>query len=185
MKTKRCRFPQIFPEISSYHSVLGISIFTTLSSLATCITCLVLIINIETSQKNFAEWLKINDWSIREQSSLIESSISWLASNFSLILIFVFLVSIMYLFSCIVLTFAVITSRRRMFLFWLICHMVNLIIKIICFSCLTFMFFLIDLLIAVIFPLIAGMFLGLSFIIWRTVCHYYNNLAFSCLDYTL
>jgi len=59
---------------------------------------------------------------------------------------------------------------------WLVSHMVNIVLMITTFTFWTFIAFFIDLLMAIMFPLLAGLMLGLSIVMWKEVFYFSSML---------
>ena len=66
--------------------------------------------------------------------------------------------------------------RRNLFIPWLVSHMFIIIATILSFTNWTFMSFFIDLFVAIVFPLVAGLMLGLTMVMWRQVYHLFRVL---------
>ena len=60
-------------------------------------------------------------------------------------------------------------TRRKLFLPWLISHMVIISTMTTVFICWTFITFFIDLLVSIVFPVVSGLVLGVSILVWRLV----------------
>ena len=94
---------------------------------------------------------------------------SWVDGNHRVILSTVICFSMVHnLFSLILLLGALI-QKRSFFIPWLVSEMFIIMLMIISFTCWTFMSFFIDLLLAIVFPVIAGLVLGLWIYLWRKV----------------
>ena len=88
--------------------------------------------------------------------------------------IFIILTMIHFIFSCL-LYIGSSPARPRLRLPWLISHMIIIIITTIIFICWTFITFFIDLLITIVCPVISGLVLGLSILLWRLVYTIHTN----------
>ena len=58
---------------------------------------------------------------------------------------------------------------------WLVTHMIIIIITTISFICWTFITFFIDLLVTIVFPVLSGLILGVSILLWRLIYNIHNN----------
>ena len=94
---------------------------------------------------------------------------SWVDGNHRLILSTVIGLNMVHnLFSLILLLGALI-QKRSLFIPWLVSEMFIIMLMIISFTCWTFMSFFIDLLLAIVFPVLSGLVLGLWIYLWRKV----------------
>ena len=75
------------------------------------------------------------------------------------------------LFSLLLLLGAML-HRRALLVPWLCSDMILLVVMVVTFVSWTFLSFFVDLLVAVIFPVAAGLFLGLWIFLWRGVSHH-------------
>ena len=66
-------------------------------------------------------------------------------------------------------------KKPKLRLPWLVSHMIVIIITTIIFICWTFITFFIDLLVTIVFPVLSGLVLGISILLWRLVHTIHNN----------
>ena len=88
------------------------------------------------------------------------------------------LFTILHFIFSLLLTVGIRLDKRELLLPWLVTHLIIILVKIVIFSFTTFITFFIDLLVSVVFPLITGIVLGVSLLLWRLVfAAYRNNLT--------
>ena len=66
--------------------------------------------------------------------------------------------------------------RQNLIIPWIISHMLSIILMVISFTCWTFFSFFIDLLLAIVFPVLAGLVLGLWIVMWREVYYFFTSI---------
>ena len=96
--------------------------------------------------------------------------------------IFIILTMIHFIFSCL-LYIGSSPARPRLRLPWLISHMIIIIITTIIFICWTFITFFIDLLVTIVFPVLSGLVLGVSILLWRLVHNVHCSYAAELSDH--
>merc|ERR1712013_939195 len=69
-----------------------------------------------------------------------------------------------------------ITAILHLLFPWMIFHMFSIILMVITFSFWTFFSFFINLLLAIVFPVVAGLLLGLWIVMWREVYHFFTSI---------
>ena len=77
--------------------------------------------------------------------------------------------SLSHLAASILLYVGVKLARRELLLPWLVTHMLIVIIMTTIFTLWTFITFFIDLLVSIVFPVVSGLVLGVSILVWRLV----------------
>ena len=85
------------------------------------------------------------------------------------------LLTLLYCIFSIMLYFGSKPHKSRLRLPWLISHMLVIILTTVIFICWTFITFFIDLLITIVCPVISGLVLGLSILLWRLVYTIHTN----------
>ena len=85
------------------------------------------------------------------------------------------LLTLLYCIFSIMLYFGSKPHQPRLRLPWLISHMLVIILTTIIFICWTFITFFIDLLITIVCPVISGLVLGLSILLWRLIYTIHTN----------
>merc|ERR1719250_530198 len=78
--------------------------------------------------------------------------------------------AILHLLFSVMLILGTLLYRRSLLIPWMIFHMV------ITFTFLTFFSFFINLLLAIVFPVVAGLLLGLWIVMWREVYHFFTSI---------
>ena len=75
--------------------------------------------------------------------------------------------TVIHLFFCLMLILGGILRNRVLFIPWLMSDMIIILIMIVSFTCWTFMSFFVDLLVAIVFPVLGGLVLGVTIYLWR------------------
>ena len=105
----------------------------------------------------------------------IISFLNNISDNPSSLLSLLLMFTILHFIFSLLLTVSIRLDKRELLLPWLVTHLIIILVKITIFSFTTFITFFIDLLVSVVFPLITGMVLGVSLLIWRLVLSAYTN----------
>ena len=105
----------------------------------------------------------------------IISFLNNISENTSSLLSLLLMFTILHFIFSLLLTVSIRLDKRELLLPWLVTHLIIILVKITIFSFTTFITFFIDLLVSVVFPLITGMVLGVSLLIWRLVLSAYTN----------
>ena len=84
--------------------------------------------------------------------------------------------AILHLVFSVMLIFGSFLYRRSLLIPWMIFHMFSIILMVITFTCWTFFTFFISLLLAIVFPVVAGLLLGLWIVMWREVYHFFISI---------
>ena len=85
------------------------------------------------------------------------------------------LLSFLHLTASALLYCSVSPVRRKLFLPWLVSHMLIIATMTTVFICWTFITFFIDLLVSIVFPVVSGLVLGLNILVWRLVFTVYTS----------
>ena len=93
--------------------------------------------------------------------------LDWLDRNHKEVLAIILISTVIHFIISCSLVLGIMTRRRTFITPWLVSHMINIITMVIIFTCWTFMSFFIDLLMAIMFPVVAGLVLGLWIVMWR------------------
>jgi len=120
-------------------------------------------------------WLKEHKWDIK-MTHAVAVSLGWVDRNHTVVLGIMMVMFLMHLFFSLMLMLGIKCYKRTLLIPWMISHMISIIIMIITFTCWTFMSFFIDLLVAIIFPVMGGLVLGLWIVMWRLVFNYFTVL---------
>ena len=107
---------------------------------------------------------------------VVRTSLDWMDRNHTVGLAIMMVVSLLHLFFSLMLLLGTKWSKMTLLIPWMVSHMVSIIIMIITFTCWTFMSFFIDLLVAIIFPVVGGLVLGLWIVMWRQVFNFFTAL---------
>ena len=77
----------------------------------------------------------------------------------------------------LILVLGVVLYKRILFIPWMVSDMFIIILMVATFTCWTFMSFFVDLLVAIVFPVIAGLVLGFWIYLWRRVRSFFILLG--------
>ena len=102
--------------------------------------------------------------------------LDWLDRNHKEVLAIILISTVIHFIISCLLVLGTLTHRRTFITPWLVSHMINIITMVIIFTCWTFMSFFIDLLMAIMFPMVAGLLLGLWIVMWREVMYFSTML---------
>ena len=105
----------------------------------------------------------------------VVSVLRWISGHSSLMNSIFILLTLLYCIFSIMLYFGSKPHKSRLRLPWLISHMLVIILTTVIFICWTFITFFIDLLITIVCPVISGLVLGLSILLWRLVYTIHTN----------
>merc|ERR1712029_523025 len=154
-------------------TVQVISVLSMISTMTTLLTFLIIFSSDQSWEdiRDFVlHWMTDNNINVNATRKVI-SVLSWMSDHSTLInSIFIILTMIHFIFSCL-LYIGSSPARPRLRLPWLISHMIIIIITI----CWTFITFFIDLLVTIVFPVLSGLVLGVSILLWRLVHTIHNN----------
>ena len=103
------------------------------------------------------------------------AAIRLISANCVLVMATFLLLSFLHLTASALLYCSVSPFRTKLFLPWLVSHMFIIIIMTSVFICWTFVTFFIDLLVSIVFPVVSGLVLGLSILLWRLVFSVYRS----------
>ena len=103
-------------------------------------------------------------------------SLDWVDRNHTFVLSIMLVMFLVHLFFSLMLMIATKCYKRTLLIPWMVSHMISIIIMITTFTFWTFMSFFIDLLVAIIFPVIGGLVLGLWIVMWRKVYRFFTVL---------
>jgi len=145
-------------------------------------------------------WLQENRWDIKEESNVnwkfsqiqpviipyptlpkkvdhaVWRCLDWVDRNHKKVLGTLMVTAILHLVFSVMLIFGTLLYRRSLLIPWMIFHMFSIILMVITFTCWTFFTFFISLLLAIVFPVVAGLLLGLWIVMWREVYHFFTSI---------
>jgi len=163
--------------LSDRVTIQVIALLSIISSLTTLITFLIIF---SSNQSWFdvrdyvLHWMTDNNIDINATRK-VSSILTWI-SNFSTLVnsIFILATCLHIIFSCL-LYLGSKPSKPKLRIPWLVTHMIIIIITTITFICWTFITFFIDLLVTIVFPVLSGLILGVSILLWRLIYNIHNN----------
>ena len=132
------------------------------------------------------DWLEQNHWDIQvgnrhdfsglntlplkhQVTRVVWKGFDWVDMNHRMILAGVIGSTVIHLFFCLMLVLGGILYNRSLFIPWMVSNMIIIILMVITFTCWTFMSFFVDLLVAIVFPVLGGLVLGLNIHLWKRV----------------
>jgi len=158
-----------------------IVILTSLMSAAISLTTIIFIMTLLTLPdvwslliENIKHWILRQQWDLsitRGIISFLDNTSAHPTPLLSLVLLF----TILHFIFSLLLTVGIRLDKRELLLPWLVTHLIIILLKIVIFSFTTFITFFIDLLVSIVFPLITGIVLGVSLLLWRLVLAAYTN----------
>ena len=101
----------------------------------------------------------------------------WVDMNHRMILAGVIGSTVVHVFFCLMLVLGAILYNRSLFIPWMVSDMIIIILMVVTFTCWTFMSFFVDLLVAIVFPVLGGLVLGLCIHLWRRVHSFFIQLG--------
>ena len=102
--------------------------------------------------------------------------LDWLDRNHKEVLAILMVTSVVHFIVSFLLIVGTFLYRQNLIIPWIISHMLSIILMVISFTCWTFFSFFIDLLLAIVFPVVAGLVLGLWIVMWREVYHFFSSI---------
>ena len=121
-------------------------------------------------------------FSFLKATHAVEEGLEWISKNsrYEVILTCLIISVITHLISSLLLILGAMTENRSLLIPWLITDLVIVIIMAVIFISWTFLSFFVDILIVIIFPILAGTLLGLWIYSWRNVQDYYVISGLRC-----
>lgn len=159
--------------------VLWAAVLSLVLSLAVILPSVLLLVNASTwhyVNKAIQRWLVENHWD-RQVTQAVAKCFHWVDLHHERLLGGLILAWVVHLLLSLLLLLGAMLHRRWMLLPWLCSHMTLLVVMVVTFVSWTFLSFFVDLLVAVIFPVCAGLFLGLWIFLWRGVRRHYSQLG--------
>jgi len=111
-------------------------------------------------------------------STSIQSFLDWLHLNHNLLLLIMLFSSVIHMVTACMLTTATFVKHRRLLVPWLITDMIVVLFLTSIFITITFISFFIDLMIAIVFPIMGGLLLGVWIVFWRNALTYFRHSKF-------
>ena len=103
--------------------------------------------------------------------------LDWLDRNHKEVLAIITVTSVLHFILSFLLIVGTFLYRQNLMIPWIISHMLSIILMVISFTCWTFFSFFIDLLLAIVFPVVAGLVLGLWIVMWREVYYFFTSIT--------
>jgi len=113
-------------------------------------------------------WLQENHGD-KKVNEAIKMCFEWVNTHYQGVLVGIIVAAIFHLLFSLFLILGAMLYKRLLFIPWMITDMIILIFMILIFVCWTFLSFFVGLLVAILFPFIAGVLLGLKISLWRQV----------------
>jgi len=113
-------------------------------------------------------WLERHPWD-RKVTRVVWGSVAWLDRHHESLLGSILLSWLIHLTFSFLLIAGAVRHRRDLFLPWLCSDMVILVLMVATFTFTCFLSFFVDLLVAIVFPVVAGLVLGVWSLLWHRV----------------
>lgn len=113
-------------------------------------------------------WLEKNHWDIKV-TRVVWKCFAWVDVNHRIILSAVIGCTVVHLLFSFMLLLGMVLYKRCLFIPWMVTDMIIVLLMVISFTCWTFMSFFVDLLVAIVFPVVAGLTLGCWIYLWKRV----------------
>lgn len=151
--------------------VLLTSLLSVLVTLATMLPAVLLLLDNEVWHQTklwLQAWLEQNHWDI-EVTQVVWRGLSWLDEFHHYVLAGVIACTSVHFLASLLLMLGVMLNKQVLFLPWLVSQMVVIAMMVVIFLGWTFLSFFVHLLVAILFPMVAGLVLGLWICLWREV----------------
>lgn len=159
--------------------VLWAAVLSLVLGLAVILPSVLLLVNTSTwhhVNKSIQRWLVENHWD-RQVTQTVARCFHWLDVHHEPLLGGLVLSWVLHVLFSLLLLLGAMLHRRALLVPWLCSDMILLVVMVVTFVSWTFLSFFVDLLVAVIFPVAAGLFLGLWIFLWRGVRRHYRQLG--------
>eukprot|EP00092_Neocalanus_flemingeri_P001516 GFUD01001618.1.p1 GENE.GFUD01001618.1~~GFUD01001618.1.p1 ORF type:complete len:237 (-),score=55.15 GFUD01001618.1:135-845(-) len=156
---------------SSRCLVLTTGCFSVMLSLLPVIPCLFVLVRGQAwdlARLSVREWLQENHGD-KKVNDVIATCFDWLDRNYQVVLAGIIITAVLHLLFSLLLVLGTMLYKRLLFIPWMVSDMIIIIIMVIIFTCWTFLSFFVGLLVAIIFPFVAGLLLGFLIFLWRQV----------------
>ena len=145
-----------------------------MSLLLPAVYCLVVEEGWEWMREWINSWLVRNHWDVAVTQSVWQW-LDWMDVHHQFMLSSLILASSIHLLSTLILILGTMILKRSLLLPWIITDLIIIIIMVFLFISWTFLSFFVDLLIAIVFPVMAGLLLGLWIVLWRNTVRLYSR----------
>jgi len=131
----------------------------------------------EDGWKRLREW--VNSWLVRnhwdvEVTQSVWKGLDWMDEHHQLFLVALITAASFHLTTTLLLILGTMLKRRGLLIPWIITDSIIIVIMVIIFVGWTFFSFFVDLLIAIVFPVVACLLLGLWVVLWRNTLYMYS-----------
>jgi len=113
-------------------------------------------------------WLEKNHWDVKVTRA-VWRMFDMVDTNHRMILSVVIGCTVVHLLFSFMLVLGAILFKRSLLIPWMVSDMIIIILMVFTFTCWTFMSFFVDLLVAIVFPVVGGLVLGFWIYLWRRV----------------
>eukprot|EP00092_Neocalanus_flemingeri_P058544 GFUD01069760.1.p1 GENE.GFUD01069760.1~~GFUD01069760.1.p1 ORF type:complete len:231 (+),score=65.68 GFUD01069760.1:83-775(+) len=164
---------------SSRCLVLTTGCFSVMLSLLPVIPCLFVLVRGQAwdlARLSVREWLQENHGD-KKVNDVIATCFDWLDRNYQVVLAGIIITAVVHLLFSLLLVLGTMLYKRLLFIPWMVSDMIIIIIMVVTFTCWTFMSFFVDLLVAIVFPVVAGLMLGFCIYLWRRVLSIFIQLG--------
>merc|ERR1712241_1000519 len=161
--------------------LLLISLVTAFFWLLPTITFLYLLIEVNSWLElvNYCNhWLTLIHWDLMV-TEWVATAVNWVDRNNTVILISLSAVSSINIILSLLVTASVLTDRRGLTVPWLVYNALIILIMLLTCICWTFISFFISLLLAIIFPVLSGLVLGVWILMWKKIYKFHGAVTVS------
>lgn len=151
--------------------ILTTGLLSVLLSLAVLLPSVLLLVNSSywhNLHSALEGWLERHPWD-RKVTRVVWGSVAWLDRHHESLLGSILLSWLVHLTFSFLLIAGAVRHRRDLFLPWLCSDMVILVLMVATFTFTCFLSFFVDLLVAIVFPVVAGLVLGVWSLLWHRV----------------
>jgi len=124
----------------------------------------------------FHDWLEKNHWDVKVTRA-VWRIFDMVDTNHKTILAGLIGSTLIHLLFSFMLVLGAILYKRSLFVPWMVSDMIIIILMLVSFTCWTFMSFFVDLLVAIVFPVVGGLMLGFWIYLWKRVKSIFMQLG--------
>eukprot|EP00090_Calanus_glacialis_P015974 TRINITY_DN25082_c0_g1_i2.p1 TRINITY_DN25082_c0_g1~~TRINITY_DN25082_c0_g1_i2.p1 ORF type:complete len:229 (+),score=40.40 TRINITY_DN25082_c0_g1_i2:112-798(+) len=156
---------------SSRCLVLSTGCFSAVLSLLVILPCVFVLVSSQAwnlGRQAVKQWLQENHGD-KKVNDAIGTCFDWVDRNYQAVLAGIIITAVVHLLFSLLLVLGTMLYKRLLFIPWMVTDMILIIFMVFLFTCWTFLSFFVGLLVAIIFPFVSGLLLGLWICIWRQV----------------
>ena len=151
----------------------ALSLLTSIAVLLPAVYCLVRPGSWAPARAWLEAWLGRNHWDAEVVWAVL-AGLDWLDKHSELVLIPLVAAASTHLLAALLLVLGAMLRRRGLLVPWLITDSIVILAFVLVFVGWSFLSFFVDLLIAMVFPMVASLVIGLWVVLWRNTLHMYS-----------